>query len=94
MRLLHFVRRLFQRDPTPQRRVVLYTRKGCHLCDDAKVVLRRYLRRNEQIEEIDIDERTEFLADHHEWIPVVEIDGVIRFRGQINEVLLKRLLEH
>jgi hypothetical protein len=27
-------------------------------------------------------------------VPVVEFDGKIRFRGRVNEVLLRRLLDH
>jgi hypothetical protein len=27
-------------------------------------------------------------------VPVVEIDGRVRFRGRINEVLLRRIIDH
>lgn len=77
----------------PERQVVLYTRQGCHLCDDAKAIL---LRHGLSPREIDIDTDTDAAADlknqYNECVPVVEIDGQIRFRGRIDERLLKRLL--
>ena len=36
-------------------RLVLYSRPGCHLCDDARVVLERI---GEPFDEIDIDSST------------------------------------
>ena len=77
----------------PERQVVLYTRQGCHLCDDAKAIL---LRHGLSPHEVDIDADTDRAADlknrYNECVPVVEIDGQIRFRGRIDERLLKRLL--
>ena len=70
--------------------VTLYTRRGCHLCDCAKSVLQRY---GLVVTEVDIDEQTEFYNAYHEWVPVVAIDQVERFRGKIDERLLKRLLQ-
>ena len=69
--------------------VVLYTRVGCHLCDDAAELLRAH---GLAPQLIDIDADPALCAAHHEWVPVVEIDGVIRFRGRIEPVLLRRLL--
>lgn len=69
--------------------VKLYTRQGCHLCDDAYVILTQ----NGLLpESIDIDAHPELFERFTDCVPVVEIDGKIRFRGQVNEVLLKRLL--
>lgn len=79
----------------PQRRsqqaVILYTRAGCHLCDDAKEILLRYFE-DTSIEEVDIDGDPELRAKYGMEIPVVVIDGVVRFRGRVNEVLLRRLI--
>ena len=69
--------------------VVLYTRVGCHLCHDAAELLRAH---GLAPQLIDIDADPVLRAAHHEWVPVVEIDGVIRFRGHIEPVLLRRLL--
>lgn len=73
--------------------VRLYTRRQCHLCDDAKQLLVSYLAYLPAIDEIDIDEHPEFREQFTTCVPVVEIDGQVRFRGQVNETLLRRLIE-
>lgn len=70
--------------------VVLYSRDGCHLCDDALAILQRH-GQTPRIVNIDDDPRLVSLYDT--CVPVVEIDGKERFRGQVNEVLLRRLLQ-
>lgn len=69
--------------------VVLYTRDGCHLCEDAKALLERY---GLAVEEVDIDGDPALKSRYTECVPVVAIDGIERFRGRVNEVLLRRLL--
>ena len=57
--------------------VVLYSRPGCHLCDEAREAIeamRRELPRFE-LREIDIDADEALLAAMLERIPVVELDG-------------------
>jgi glutaredoxin len=70
--------------------VLLYTRVGCHLCEDAKSLL---LRHGLQPQEIDIDQRPDLLQQYNECVPVVVIDGKVRFRGRVDERLLLRLLK-
>ena len=72
-----------------QGEVLLYTRAGCHLCDDAKAVLMRH---GLAPVEIDVDADDALRARFNECVPVVVIDGVERFRGRVNELLLRRLL--
>ena len=73
--------------------VVLYTRSGCHLCDEAKKVLEACLDPCDlPVVEVDIDSDSALKAAYDCCVPVVEIDGKVRFRGQVNEVLLRRLL--
>ncbi len=69
--------------------VVIYTRSGCHLCEDAEALLKAQ-GISPQLIDVDADEalRERFT----ECVPVVEIDGKIRFRGRVDPVLLKRLL--
>lgn len=74
-------------------RVVLYTRPGCHLCDVARETLDKYGGALPTPIEIDIDSDPALRARYSTCIPVVEIDGKIRFRGRINEILLRRLIE-
>jgi glutaredoxin len=75
--------------PRPTR-VVLYTRQGCCLCDQAAELLVRHGLTPEQV---DIDADSILREQFTDCVPVVEIDGVIRFRGVINELLLRRLLQ-
>jgi glutaredoxin len=72
------------------RSVVLYTRQGCHLCDDAAAVLRQH---GLTFDMVDIDQDAQLRERYNECVPVVEIDGRERFRGRVEGVLLRRLLE-
>ena len=57
-------------------RVTLYSRPGCHLCDDARVVIARVCADlGEAFAEIDIDEDPALLARYGEEIPVTLVDG-------------------
>ena len=70
-------------------RVVLYTRRDCHLCEVAKDTLMQH---GYLPEEVDIDEDPELRSRFDCCVPVVEIDGKIRFRGHVDKRLLRRLL--
>ena len=69
--------------------VVLYTRAGCHLCDDAEQVL---LAHGLLPTLIDVDGDAALCARWGECVPVVEIDGRVRFRGRVDARLLRRIL--
>lgn len=69
--------------------VTLYTRQGCHLCDDALALLVEF---GLEPQTIDIDASPELRNRFDTCVPVVEIDGKIRFRGRVDPVLLRRLL--
>jgi glutaredoxin len=74
-------------------RVVLYTRQGCHLCDDAHQVLEEARQRHGfGLETVDIDTAPELASRYGEQVPVVLVNGKLRFRGGVNRVLLERLL--
>jgi glutaredoxin len=70
-------------------RVTIYTRRGCHLCEEAEAVLVRHGMRPTLV---DVDADPTLRERYTDCVPVVEIDGKERFRGRVNEVLLKRLL--
>lgn len=72
-----------------QHQATLYTRAGCHLCDDARIVLERY---GITVTAIDIDSDEKLNSQYTNCVPVVWIDGRERFRGHIDERLLLRLL--
>ncbi len=73
--------------------VTLYTRAGCHLCDEAKQVLERARRRAEfEMETLDIDRDPELLRLYNEEVPVIAIDGVKAFKYRLTEAeFLKKL---
>jgi len=73
--------------------VTLFTRAGCHLCDDAKRVIDAARVRAEfDYEERDIDAEPELLRLYNEEVPVIAIDGrkAFKYRLDMNE-LIKRL---
>lgn len=72
---------------------VLYTRAGCHLCDEAHSLLVEYGAYLPELAVVDIDPQPELRERFDDCVPVVEFDGQVRFRGEINEHLLQRLLE-
>lgn len=69
--------------------IVVYTREGCHLCDDAIALLRLH---GQEPTLVDIDANPELRERYNLCVPVVEIDGKERFRGRVNEMLLTRLI--
>ena len=66
--------------------VTLYTRAGCHLCDDAKATLIR-ARANADftLHEIDIDSDPALRNLYNDEAPVVLIDGKKAFKYTLTE---------
>ena len=57
-------------------RITLYTREGCHLCDDARAVLDRVREQTgEGYDEVDIAGDPGLTAEYGDRIPVVLLDG-------------------
>jgi glutaredoxin len=74
-------------------RVVMYTRRGCHLCDAAWRQLEEARRRyGFDLTAEDVDSDARLVAEHGNCVPVVRVNGKVRFRGAVNPVLLERLL--
>lgn len=71
----------------------LYIGEGCHLCEEAGAVLKEYQRWLPAVVEIDIRTDLRLVERFGTCIPVVEFDGKVRFRGRVNEALLRRLIE-
>ncbi len=69
--------------------VVLYTRQGCHLCDEAQEVLSEF---GIAPNLVDIDGDPELRERFDSCVPVVEIDGKVRFRGRVEPTLLRRIV--
>jgi glutaredoxin len=69
--------------------VVLYTREGCHLCDEAQEMLHEC---GIAPTLVDIDADPNLHERFDTCVPVIEIDGRIRFRGLVDRMLLQRIL--
>ena len=70
--------------------LVLYGRPGCHLCDDARVVLERI---GAPFAEIDITSDDALHAAYLERIPVVALDGEELFDFFVDEGALRAHLD-
>lgn len=70
-------------------RVLVFTRQNCHLCELAEALLKRH---GLQPRIIDIESDPQLVAKYTDCVPVVVIDGKVRFRGRVSETLLTRLL--
>jgi glutaredoxin len=70
-------------------KVVLYTRAGCHLCEEAHEMLSEL---GIAPELVDIDTAESLREQFDTCVPVVEIDGKTRFRGRVDRILLRRIL--
>jgi glutaredoxin len=73
------------------RTVTLYTRPGCHLCDEARAALERVRARAPfELHEIDIEADDALHARYLERIPVVALDGEEVFEYFVDETALVR----
>ncbi len=74
-------------------RVTLYTRRGCHLCEEAKAVLHTVLPDYAaRLEEIDIDGDPALHQRFNEQVPVVFIEGRKAFKFRVAAPALRRKL--
>ena len=65
--------------------VIVYSRPGCHLCDDAKAaILSAGCSDQFLLEEINIESSEELLAKYRYDIPVITIDGVETFIHRVD----------
>jgi glutaredoxin len=75
------------------RTVTLYSRPGCHLCDDARAALQRVRRVAPfRFDEVDIERDDALHARYLERIPVIALDGEELFDYFVDEETLKRLI--
>jgi glutaredoxin len=71
--------------------VTLYSRPGCHLCDDARAALERVRAQAPfALDEIDITADDALHARYLERIPVVALDGEELFDYFVDEAALVR----
>jgi glutaredoxin len=86
--------RLLRRSPSAEHLTfTVYTRAQCCCCHKALDLLKEYQGRSGfAIEEVDIDGDRELVAKYDTEVPVVAVNGKVRFRGVVNPALLDRLL--
>lgn len=78
----------------PDLRVVMFTRAGCCLCDDAWAELTRLQKeRGFALDAVDVDSASEMRDRYSDCVPVVTVNGKVRSRGRFNAVLFARLLD-
>jgi glutaredoxin len=73
--------------------LTVYTRAQCCCCHKALDLLKDYQARfGFAIEEVDIDGDPDLVARYNTEVPVVAVNGKVRFRGVVKPALLDRLL--
>ena len=66
--------------------VVVYSRPGCHLCEDALAIVERVrAERPFRLTVIDIESDDGLLSRYLERIPVISVDGSERFQFFVDE---------
>jgi glutaredoxin len=69
-----------------EREVVVYSRKGCHLCEIVKESLSKLERRGGfQWREVDVDSNDDLKRQFTDEVPVVFIDGRKAFKYHMDE---------
>jgi glutaredoxin len=70
--------------PFEKVRIVIYSRPGCHLCQEAKQVIQASAIEEEYtLEEINIESDPDLLKRYRYDIPVITINGVEAFRHRL-----------
>ena len=83
-----------RRRPAAETTVLIYKTRTCPLCEEAlHVVAKERSRAGFRLEVLDISDDTELLSRHGVEVPVVFVDGVKRFFGRVDPVLLRRLID-
>jgi len=77
----------------PKAHVIVYSRPGCHLCDDAKEAIRAAGCDDAfTFEEVNIESSRELLLKYQFDIPVITINDVEVFRHRIDVRKFRELL--
>jgi glutaredoxin len=77
----------------PKAHVIVYSRPGCHLCDEAKqAILQAGCSDHFTLEEVNIETDEELLKKYRYDIPVITIDGVEEYRHRVDSGGFERLI--
>jgi glutaredoxin len=81
-----WARAKIRRAMLPLRNVIVYSRKGCHLCEVVKESLVKLSRRGGFTwHEVDVDADSELRRQFNDEVPVVFIDGRKAFKYRMDE---------
>jgi glutaredoxin len=79
--------------PVAEHSVVLLTRAGCHLCEDAAAILRRLAGELRfRYAELDIDQDARLQEEYSDRVPVILLDGKEHGYWRVEEARLRRAL--
>ena len=74
-------------------RVTLYSKPGCHLCDDARAVIEAVCADlGESFDEVDITGSADLMTRYGEEIPVTLVDGKQHDYWRVDEARLRSAL--
>lgn len=74
--------------------VIIYSRPGCHLCDEAKAAIMSAGCSDQfTLEEVNIDSEQELLRKYKHDIPVIAIDGAETFIHRVDVKEFKTLIK-
>jgi glutaredoxin len=74
--------------------VTLYGKPGCHLCDDARVVVERVRAEHPfELREVDVSLDPQLNREYGERIPVLAVDGEELFDYFVEEAVLVQRLD-
>ncbi|MEZ6124104.1 MAG: glutaredoxin family protein [Planctomycetaceae bacterium] len=79
--------------PAAFQTVRFYSKPDCPLCDEALEILSEFTDCLPTIEVVDISGHPQLLERFGNCIPVVEMNGRVRFRGRVSRMLLTRLID-
>jgi glutaredoxin len=75
--------------------IEIYTRPGCHLCEDAKkIILAASARFDFQLCERNVEDSAEMESTYGKDIPVVFVNGRKAFKHRVTLSQLERYLSH
>jgi len=75
-------------------KITIYSRNGCHLCDDAFNALESMREElNFEIDVIDIDKNAELVKLYSDQVPVIHIDGMHHDFYKVDPVRFRSSLE-
>jgi len=69
--------------------ILLYTRRGCHLCEAAEDMLRS---RRPDVRLVDVDAEPGARARYDLRVPVLEVEGTVVLEGRFDERRLEAVL--